>query len=98
MYCFLLTIWASQLALVVKKLPTNAGDVGDAGLIQEDPLEEGEVTHSSILDRKIPWVEEPGRNPMGVRQPTPVFLPGKSHGWRLQSIESQKESDTNEVT
>jgi len=57
MYCFLLTIWASQLALVVKKLPTNAGDVRDAGLIQEDPLEEGEATHSRILARKIPWVE-----------------------------------------
>ena len=27
------TIWASQLALVVKKLPTNAGDVRDTGLI-----------------------------------------------------------------
>ena len=26
----------------------------------EDPLEEGMVTHSSILDWKIPWTEEPG--------------------------------------
>ena len=26
-------------------------------LIQEDPLEEGMVTHSSILTRKIPWSE-----------------------------------------
>ena len=61
--------------------------------------------HSSILARKIPWMEEPGRlQSMGslrVRhdwvtslslstfkhwrrkwQPTPVFLPGESHGRR----------------
>ena len=28
---------------------------------QEDPLEEGMATHSSILAWKIPWTEEPGR-------------------------------------
>ena len=27
---------------------------------QEDPLEDGMATHSSILPRKIPWTEEPG--------------------------------------
>ena len=27
----------------------------------EDPLEEGVVTHSSILALRIPWTEEPGR-------------------------------------
>ena len=27
---------------------------------QEDPLEEGRVTHSSKLACRIPWVEEPG--------------------------------------
>ena len=27
---------------------------------QEDPLEEGMATHSSILAWKIPWTEEPG--------------------------------------
>ena len=26
---------------------------------QEDPLEEGMATHSSILDWKIPWIEVP---------------------------------------
>ena len=46
------------MALVVKNLLTNAGDVRDVGSIpgQEGPLEE--------------W------------QPTPAFLPGKSHGQR----------------
>ena len=28
---------------------------------QEDPLEEGMATHSSILVWEIPWTEEPGR-------------------------------------
>ena len=28
---------------------------------QEDPLEEGMATHSSILAWRIPWTEEPGR-------------------------------------
>ena len=28
---------------------------------QEDPLEEGMVTLSSILAWEIPWMEEPGR-------------------------------------
>ena len=28
---------------------------------QEDPLEEGMATHSSILAWKNPWTEEPGR-------------------------------------
>ena len=27
---------------------------------QEDPLEEGMATHSSILPWRIPWTEEPG--------------------------------------
>ena len=48
---------------MVKNLPDNAGDTGDAGLIpgQEDPLEEEMVIHSIILTWKIPWTEEPGR-------------------------------------
>ena len=28
---------------------------------REDPIEQEKVTHSSILARKIPWTEEPGR-------------------------------------
>ena len=44
---------------VVKNLPANAGDTG---LIpgQEDPLEKEMATHSSVLDWRIPWMEEPG--------------------------------------
>ena len=47
---------ASQVALVVKNPPANAGDVRDVGSIsgREDPLEEGMAIHSSILAWKIP--------------------------------------------
>ena len=35
---------------------------------QEDPLEKGMTTHSSILAWKNPWAEEPGRLPsMGLQ-------------------------------
>ena len=53
---------ASQVALVVKNPPANAGDTRDAGspLGREDPLEEGTATHSSILAWRIPWTEQPG--------------------------------------
>ena len=53
---------ASQVALVVKNPPANAGDLRDMGLIlaQEDALEEEMATHSSILAWRIPWTEEPG--------------------------------------
>ena len=39
---------ASQVALVVKNLPTNAGDTGDTGLVpgSQDPLEEVMTNHS----------------------------------------------------
>ena len=54
---------ASQVALVVKNSPTNAGDIRDAGSIPESgrSLEESMATHSSILAYIIPWTEEPGR-------------------------------------
>ena len=52
---------ASPVALVVKNPPTNA-DVRDLSLTpgQEDPLEEGMITHCSILAWRILWTEEPG--------------------------------------
>ena len=65
---FILSIWwdrASQVALVVKNLSANEGDVRDMdsfpGLGRSDPLEKEMATHSSILACRIPWTEEPGR-------------------------------------
>ena len=41
------------------RLPTQAMQVRCLG--QEDPLEEGMVTHSSVLAWRSPWTQEPGR-------------------------------------
>ena len=48
------------MVLVVKNMPANAGDIRDTGLVpgQEDPLEEGMVTHSTSclknpMDRRV---------------------------------------------
>ena len=40
----------------------NDCHVGDLvrSLGQEDPLEKGKATHSSILAWRIPWTQEPG--------------------------------------
>ena len=40
----------------------SAYSAGDPGLIpgQEDPMEKGMATHSSILVWRTPWTEEPG--------------------------------------
>ena len=50
------------MALVVKSLPVNAGRLKTRvqSLVQEDPLEKGTTTHSSILTWRIPWTEELG--------------------------------------
>ena len=47
---------------MVKNLPANAGDKRDQArsLGQEDPLEEGMATHSSILAWRIPRTQKPG--------------------------------------
>ena len=64
---------------MVKNLPGDTRDMQETQetwvqcLGEEDPLEEGVATNSSILAWRIPWTEEPGG---------------------LQSIGSQKESDT----
>ena len=48
------------MAQMVKNPPTMQETLVQS-LGQEDPLEEGVVTHSSILAWRIPWTEEPGR-------------------------------------
>ena len=55
-----------RLALVVKNLPANAGNVGsipgsERSLGQEGPMEEGVATHFSILAWRILRTEETGR-------------------------------------
>ena len=50
---------ASQVTPVVKNPPVCKMWVPSLG--QENPLEEGMATHSSILAWRIPWTKEPGR-------------------------------------
>ena len=114
---------ASLVAWMVKNLLTIP-ETWVLFLGQEDPLEKGMATHSSILAWRIPWTEEPGGlQSMGSLrgghdwatslslftftqwrrqwQPTPVFLPGESHGQRRlvgYSPWGLTESDTTEVT
>ena len=46
---------------MVKNLPANTGEeIWVQFLGQENPLQEGTATHSSILAWRIPWREEPG--------------------------------------
>ena len=56
---------ASQVVLMVKKAPANAGDVRDAGFdawVRKIPCRRARgVTHSSIFAWRIPWTEQPGR-------------------------------------
>ena len=51
---------ASLVAQMVKRLPTMQ-ETWVQPLGQEDPLEKGMATHSSILAWKIPWTEECSR-------------------------------------
>ena len=51
---------ASQVVLMVKNPPANAGDVKDVSLIPGSERSPGAGHSSSILAWIIPWTEEPG--------------------------------------
>ena len=51
---------ASLVAQTVNNLPVM-WETWVWSLDRENPLEKGTATHSSILARRIPWTEEPGR-------------------------------------
>ena len=52
--CEELMFWASMMAQLVKNLPAMQKTLVQF-LGQEDPLEKGKATHSSILAWRIPW-------------------------------------------
>ena len=57
------TFGASQVVLVVKNLPVNAGGIRHEGSIPgpgRSPEGGHGNPHSSILAWRIPWTEEPG--------------------------------------
>ena len=55
-YCLLFILWASLVAQMVRNLPA-VQETWVRSLGWEDPLEEGMVSHSSILARRIAWTE-----------------------------------------
>ena len=62
---------ASQVALMVKILFANAGDIRDQGSIPGWGRSPGggNGLHSSILAWRIPWKEEPDRSqPLGLQR------------------------------
>ena len=61
-------LWASLVAQMVKNLPAMS-ETRVLSLGQEDPLEKGMATHSSILAWRIPSIEEPcGLRSMGSQR------------------------------
>ena len=65
---------ASILAKMVKNMPAMY-ETWVWSLGQEDPLEKGMATHSSILTWRIPWTEDPG----GLQSMVPQTV---KHSWR----------------
>ena len=60
------------MAQLVKNLPSKRETpVGSLG--QEDPLEKGMATQSSILAWRTPWTEETEETSPGVARPVPVL-------------------------
>ena len=72
-----------------KEFACNAGDARDKKqvqpLSQEDPLDEGIATHSSILAWRIPWTEEPEGASVHMAAKGQIQLKGLSmHAWHKQ--------------
>ena len=60
MIIWLLSLWTSLVVQTVKNPPATQ-ETWVQSLDQEDPLEKGMATHSSILAWRILWTEESGR-------------------------------------
>ena len=67
-FCVTYKVLTSLVAQMAKNLPaTQENQVRSLG--QEDSLEKGMATHSSILAWRIPWTEEPGElRPRGRKE------------------------------
>ena len=63
--------WALQVALVVKNLAANAGDIRDTGWIPRLGRPPGEemATHFSVVAWEVLWGEDPGGlQPTGLQR------------------------------
>ena len=75
-----------------KKYAWNAEHMGlipglERSLGWKDPMEEGMVTHSSILAWRIPWTEEPGGLPS-------IGLQRVGHDWATSLVHRVAKSRT----
>ena len=63
---------------------------------QEDPLEKGMATHSSILAWKILWTEEPGElQPTGSQRVGHNCVTKDTHSWVLTPLKQLLEDSFN---
>ena len=66
--CVSSTRGSALVTQMAKNLPAMQENWAQS-LGQEDPLEKGMATHSSILAWRIPWTDEPGRlQSMGLQR------------------------------
>ena len=81
------------MALVVKNPPATVGDIRVSSLDQEDPLEEGMATHSSILAWRIPWQRSlAGCTPWGHKESdTTEQLTLSNTPWSLMAEYTKKQ-------
>ena len=56
---------------------------------QEDPLEKGMATHSSILAWRIPWTEEPGRLQSMGSQKSQTYINNIIYGKVVKRVNSK---------
>ena len=74
------TIWSSLVDKTVKNLPAMH-KTWVQSLGQEDPLEKGMATHSSVLAWRIPWQRSlAGYRPRGCKESDPTEWLSLSHG------------------
>ena len=67
---------------MVKNLPVLWETQG-----QEDPLEKGMATHSSILAWRIPWTEKPeGLLSMGLQRVKHDWVTNMTNTWDLEAF------------
>ena len=52
----------------VVKNPPAMQETQVPSLCQKDPLEEEVVTYSSVMAWRVPWTEEPGYSPWGLKE------------------------------
>ena len=79
-----------EVTQMVKNLPTMQ-KTGIWSLVQEDLLEKGMATHSSILACQTPWTAEPGELQSRVSQRV-------GHNWVTNSLLSCKYKSANHKT